>query len=43
MHSSGINVYKLGCHLHRNETLFFMFTDNHTEGGGGGGGGGCVQ
>ena len=26
MHSSGINVYKVGCHLHRNETLFHYVT-----------------
>ena len=34
MHSSGINVYKLGYHLHRNETLFLMSTNNRIKGGG---------
>ena len=32
MHSCGINVYKLGYHLHKMKLNSFMFTDNQTEG-----------
>ena len=35
MITSGINVYKLGYHLHRKSKLYsFVFTDNQTEEGG---------
>ena len=34
MHSSGINVHKLGCHLHKMKLYSLLFTDNQAEKGG---------
>ena len=34
MYSFGINTHKPGCHLDKNETFSFAFTNNQTEGSG---------